>query len=793
MSNEPTGARRYGTGGGDAYYDAVKYGGYQGTREKFGKDQAEFADNAAAVAEAKAVVEADTQEVRQKLAQFSDTTLPAAVQAVQGEGETQIQAVKAQGETSSQQVEAVGIQQKDAVADEGTTQVGRVQAVGDDTIAASQAAIAAAGAAEGSALVSEGYAEGKQNGSDVGSGSPYYHANAKYHAEQASGSATTAGQQASAASGSADTASAKALVAEGYAVGKQNGTNVDSESPYYHNNAKYYADEAADSATDAAASAASVSESAAQIATNTEDISNLKSEISDLSVEEEIQKWQKTYESTDETETAGLHTVTGYIRSTSGNYPGRINPSNGYKTCWFQATEEIQIYATCNTAFRLRVSDEEPEGGNSKAFTGTVYDSGDGTMPTAENPATVASGKYVAFSSNDKTGYTLDVYLLVDTTERVLASTIPLTSTMISEITGSLQTPLRNSCEVIPMTWGTGNFTITTGADIRGTLDGSTSRKSSSVISAAYPVAVGNDLSYRLRLSVADSDYKITSTGDFSEGAFSVIPANTPFRVTIRNDGDTDISGTTDATINEHVHFYALFPNGYAPVKWCAMGDSITQGWYSEMSGDTAVNHSDTSKVWASKVAIINGWQITNIARGSTGWLDPVEAGDYTTAGFYIARHTDFSGYDLVTLAYGVNDWKANRTAGSYEDDPVADETPTTVMQAMRATIEAIMASNPSCKIIVILPLNCVGYSYNYGDKSTNYGLGYSFSNSGTLESFVEKMIEVCDYYGIQYIDQTHYSVINRENLLTMLPDGVHPSLRAHTLLANELAKKITF
>lgn len=38
--------KKYGTGGGDAYYDAVHFGGYEGSREQFGKDQADFARNA---------------------------------------------------------------------------------------------------------------------------------------------------------------------------------------------------------------------------------------------------------------------------------------------------------------------------------------------------------------------------------------------------------------------------------------------------------------------------------------------------------------------------------------------------------------------------------------------------------------------------------------------------------------------------------------------------------------------------------------------------------------------------
>lgn len=101
-----------------------------------------------------------------------------------------------------------------------------------------------ASAASTSALKSEGYAIGKQNGVDVTSGSDYYENNAKYYNTQA-------GSSASAASGSATSASTNALISEGYAVGKQNGTDVTSGSTYYENNAKYYSDQASASATTA--------------------------------------------------------------------------------------------------------------------------------------------------------------------------------------------------------------------------------------------------------------------------------------------------------------------------------------------------------------------------------------------------------------------------------------------------------------------------------------------------------------------------------------------------------------
>lgn len=123
------------------------------------------------------------------------------------------------------------------------------------------------------ALKAEGYAVGKQNGTDVASGSPYYHNSAKYYKEQAdsaasaaaqsktdaegqasaaagsardaSDSATAASGSKSAAAGSATAADGSAKTAEAYAVGKRGGTDVPSSDPAYENNAKYYAGEAA--------------------------------------------------------------------------------------------------------------------------------------------------------------------------------------------------------------------------------------------------------------------------------------------------------------------------------------------------------------------------------------------------------------------------------------------------------------------------------------------------------------------------------------------------------------------
>lgn len=109
--------------------------------------------------------------------------------------------------------------------------------------------------AEAEALKSEGHAQGTQDGTPVSSGSPYYHNNSAYYSGQASDYATSAGNSATAAGNSATSAGNNALKSEGYAVGKQNGSDVASGSPYYHNNASYYASQASNSATSAGNSA----------------------------------------------------------------------------------------------------------------------------------------------------------------------------------------------------------------------------------------------------------------------------------------------------------------------------------------------------------------------------------------------------------------------------------------------------------------------------------------------------------------------------------------------------------
>lgn len=217
--------------------------------------------------------------------------------------------------------------------------------------------------------------------------------------------------------------------------------------------------------------------------------------------------------------------------------------------------------------------------------------------------------------------------------------------------------------------------------------------------------------------------------------------------------------------------------------KWIAMGDSITQGFYSVDSETTLI---DAKKAYCAYIASINNWRLDNQGVGGTGWVKIGTPGDKNAQD--LAKELSFTDVDIVTLAFGVNDWKGSIPFGSMSDTVIDDNTNTSVIPAMRYVIETIQNKSPLTKIFVITPINCM----IAGSKENNWGLGYQF-NGKTLEDMFNVIVEVCEYYGIEYIDMTHKSIFNRENLPYLLYDYVHPSEPAHKIMGRELAKMINF
>lgn len=225
--------------------------------------------------------------------------------------------------------------------------------------------------------------------------------------------------------------------------------------------------------------------------------------------------------------------------------------------------------------------------------------------------------------------------------------------------------------------------------------------------------------------------------------------------------------------------------------RWFALGDSITEGWTSAVDASASNGYkqflnTNAAQRWVNIVAEKNGYVLTNHGIGGTGYL----RGDTNNARL-LADTLDFSQCDFVTLAYGVNDWKYAVNIGSMNDDIA---TGGSMVANMRYVIKKILTDNPYCKIFVITPINC----RSYGTYETNWGINYKGGTGGHLnglglQDIFDKMKEVCDYHGIELIDMTHSSVVNRENIRTVLADYVHPTVECHMAMARELARKIKF
>ena len=216
--------------------------------------------------------------------------------------------------------------------------------------------------------------------------------------------------------------------------------------------------------------------------------------------------------------------------------------------------------------------------------------------------------------------------------------------------------------------------------------------------------------------------------------------------------------------------------------RWFALGDSITEGYYSEkgtLKGVTNLNY-------PYYVGIINDYETHNYGVGGSGYVHNATVGDGKNAKDKVDT-IDFVNCDLATLAWGVNDWHYNCQIGKLGTSTKGDGT---MVGNMIYVIEKILNDNPSCKIVVILPSNSSKYG---GNKDTNWGLGSSLQTSGTLQNIIDKQKEVCEYYGIQFIDQTKNGIINRENIQSLLPDGLHPAKDGYLQIARFLSKQICF
>lgn len=215
-------------------------------------------------------------------------------------------------------------------------------------------------------------------------------------------------------------------------------------------------------------------------------------------------------------------------------------------------------------------------------------------------------------------------------------------------------------------------------------------------------------------------------------------------------------------------------------LNWYAFGDSITAGYGSKEGGGNAYTAYGGYVGLASKMLNFN---LVNYAASGSGYT---LAGGSGETGLNIIDRADISDADLVTVAYGINDFNRNATLGD-ENSASMDGS---ICGNLKYFIETIHTKAPTTALVVILPLN----ESTKGSKATRYALEKANSKGYTLSDLSNKLISVCDLYGIPYIDWTfHCPCINLQNIQSMLHDGLHPGDRGFEQLAHALVGELRY
>lgn len=158
----------------------------------------------------------------------------------------------------------------------------------------------------------------------------------------------------------------------------------------------------------------------------------------------------------------------------------------------------------------------------------------------------------------------------------------------------------------------------------------------------------------------------------------------------------------------------------------------------------------------------------------------------YFAKGVETLKSIDFGEVDIVTIAYGSNDFNGVRL-----DNP---ENPLDVRSftgALRYSIETLLAAYPHIRVFVCSPTYRFWMDTEYAfiedsDTKTN-GWGY------TTVQLLEKAREVSAEYKLPYIDNYHELGINKFNRGQYFPttDGAHHNPNGRKLIAAHIAKEL--
>lgn len=176
---------------------------------------------------------------------------------------------------------------------------------------------------------------------------------------------------------------------------------------------------------------------------------------------------------------------------------------------------------------------------------------------------------------------------------------------------------------------------------------------------------------------------------------------------------------------------------------------------------------------------------------------DAVATGDWTLQDTHVAsvssyihadvqltnlKEVDWSKVDFITIAYGTNDIASNVLMDNTENEKDV----TTVLGALRYSIERILTAYPHIKILLLTPI------YRYWNDEDLDSDERTFTG-GTFTDFADGIIKVGEEYKIPVVDMYRTLGFNKITRSYYFPsnDGTHPNSTGLKLMGGKIAGKL--
>lgn len=291
------------------------------------------------------------------------------------------------------------------------------------------------------------------------------------------------------------------------------------------------------------------------------------------------------------------------------------------------------------------------------------------------------------------------------------------------------------------------------------------------------------DGAYWLNVSSSQNDL-VNAPCDYTYGNFSVLTK-------LIGDYYIQFAFTTYNNLSQKRGFFRLFNSSSTVIRWSdlnimfhksqdnyvAFGDSITHGYQKTVDGVDIISN---YQYWKTIGSILK----LNATEGANTGSGFVKVQGNKNA-LRIIDEYDFTNVNLVSFAFGTNDWNANIPLGTINDSPINGNVNTngtytnntnTIYSAIKYCVERALSQNPQMTLILITPINRsqVGSSGATLTKENNWGYGAINTAGYTLGDVCKATVDVAKYYGIPYIDNREGNPINRLTVNSLTVDGLH-------------------